>query len=89
MKHSLVAAALAASFLAPAAVALAQPVVVDLRNPRPRDLKSTVFTVTGTQDFRVDAIGAESSSNRGAFSWITAMWSRGDQTRRDPWVGDA
>jgi len=72
MKHAFVTAVLAASVLAAATVALAQP-VVDLRSPRPRDVQSTVFTVTGTQDFRVDAVGAESASNRGTFSWITAI----------------
>ena len=81
MKHAFVTAVLAASLLAPAMVALAQP-VVDLRTPRPRDVASTVFTVTGTQDFRVDAIGAESASNRSTFSWIAALTKIGDDESR-------
>jgi hypothetical protein len=63
--------------------------VVDLQNVRPREVKSAVFALSGDQDLRVEAIGAESDNNRGTFSWVTTMWSGHKDDVRDPWMGNA
>jgi len=69
--------------------ALAQSPIVDLRNPNPRELQSTVFTVASAQDVRVDAAGAESDNNNGTFSWLATMWNGRESIRKDPWMGNA
>jgi len=64
---------------------------IDLRNPKPRQLQSAVFTVANATEVRVDATGAESDNNHGTFSWLTTMWSSRERSddRRDPWIGNA
>jgi len=88
MRKSRVSAAIAAALILQAAAVFAQPTVVDFRSLRPREVKSVVFTVTAAQDFRVDAIGAESAEETSTFSWVTAMW-RGNSENREPWMGNA
>ena len=63
--------------------------VVDLKDFRPREVKSAVFSLASAQDVRVEAVGAESRSERGTFSWVTAMWNGKNDGRRDPWMGNA
>jgi hypothetical protein len=53
------AATAAAALVLQASTVFAQPAIVDLRSLRPREVRSTVFTVTAAQDVRVDAIGTE------------------------------
>ena len=90
MNSRLVRAVLAGALLAQAGVAFGQSgAVVDLKGFRPREVKSTVFTLASGQDLRVDAIGAESDNNRGTFSWVTTMWNGKNDERRDPWMGNA
>jgi hypothetical protein len=81
-------AAATAAVVLHAASAFAQTTVVDFRNLRPREVKSAVFSVTTARDFRVDAIGAESSQDAGTFAWVTAMW-KGNAENREPWMGNA
>ncbi len=79
-----------AALLLHAAGAAAQPLVVDFRDLKPRELKSAVFTVPVAQDFRVEAIGAEPARDAGTFSWVTAMWRKDDATAgKEPWMGNA
>ena len=80
---------LAGAILAPAPAAFAQSAVVDLKDFRPREVKSAVFALASAQDVRVEAIGAESDSNRGTFSWVTTMWNGKNDAQRDPWMGNA
>src|SRR5688572_11179954 len=87
MKHTRFGVALAIGLLH-AAAAAAQPVVVDFRGLRPQEVKSAVFTVPAAQDFRVEAIGAESAREAGTFSWVTAMWRTKDSAP-EPWMGNA
>jgi hypothetical protein len=91
MQKFAVRPAMAAGLLALAGLpAFAQTTrVVTLDNLRPRELRSTVFTLASPQDLRVQAVGSEPESVRGTFSWITAMWNKDDQKRRDPWIGNA
>ena len=84
----MIPAAAAVALLVQAGSTFAQSAVVDFRGLRPRELKSAVFTVTAAQDFRVDAVGAESAEETGTFSWVTAMW-RGKDENREPWMGNA
>ena len=90
MNTRLVRALLAGAVLAQAPVAFAQSAVIDLKDFRPREVKSAVFSVASAQEVRVEAVGAESDNNRGTFSWITTMWNgKRDDERRDPWMGNA
>jgi hypothetical protein len=90
MNKWVVRAALAGGLLTQANIVFGQSAtVVDLKNFRPRELKSTVFALPSGQDLRVEAVGAESDSHRGTFSWVTAMWSSGKDERREPWMGNA
>ena len=91
MHKWLVRATLTAGLLAQTNVVWGQsPAVVDLHGVGPREVRSTVFTLSAPQDLRVEAIGAESDSDRGTFSWVSAMWSaRKPETRRDPWIANA
>ena len=91
MQKWLVRAALTGGLLAQTNLVWGQSAtVVDLHGLRPREVRSTVFTLSAAQDLRVEAVGAESDNDRGSFSWVTAMWSaRKDVTRREPWMGNA
>ena len=92
MQKSLFSLAVAATLLLQAGVASAQSGgVIDLRNLKPRELRSAVFTLTAPQIVRVEAVGSESQHEGGTFSWITAMWNGKEQgdDRRDPWMGNA
>ena len=90
MKKWLVRSVFAAGLLAQGQVAFGQSAaVVDLKDFRPREVKSAVFTVASSQDLRIEAIGAESDNNRGTFSWVTTMWNGKADDRRDPWMGNA
>jgi hypothetical protein len=88
MQKWLVRAAIAGNMLAHANVVWGQPPVVDLKDFKPRQVQSAVFTLASPQDLRIEAVGAESADNRGAFSWVSAMWSPKDP-RQDPWMGNA
>jgi hypothetical protein len=87
MRHCTIGAALSLTAVLFAGPAYAQS-VVDFRNLKPREVRTTVFTVSAPQDFRVEAIGAEATRDGGTFSWITAMWRSKDDTP-EPWVGNA
>jgi hypothetical protein len=63
--------------------------VVDLKAFKPREVKSAVFTVASSQDVRIEAVGAESDTNHGTFSWVATMWNGKSDDRRDPWMGNA
>lgn len=91
MHKWLVRAALTGGLLAQTNLVWGQSgTAVDLRNMRPRQVSSTVFSLAAAQDLRVEAIGAESDNDRGTFSSVTALWNgRKDETRRDPWMGNA
>jgi hypothetical protein len=85
----LVRATVAGAVLAQAHIASGQAApVVDLKDFRPREIKSTVFSLAAGQDLQVEAVGAESETRSGTFSWVTAIWSPGEN-RRAPWMGDA
>jgi hypothetical protein len=88
MNKWLVRAALAGGLLVQTTAAFGQSAVVDLKNFRPREIKSAVFSLASGQDVRIEAVGAESDNNRGTFSWVTTMWN-GRDDRRDPWMGNA
>ena len=90
MNTRLIRTVLAGAMLAQAGVVFGQSAaVVDLKNFRPREVKSEVFSLASAQDVRVEAVGAESSSDRGTFSWVTTMWNGRNDGRRDPWMGNA
>jgi hypothetical protein len=89
MNTRLVRTVLAAAMLAQSAVVFGQSSVVELKDFRPREVKSAVFAVPSTHDVRIEAVGAESSNDRGTFSWVTAMWKDSNDGRRDPWMGNA
>jgi hypothetical protein len=88
MNKWLVRAAMAGSLLSQSNVVWGQAAVVDLQNLKPREVRSTVFTLATPQDVRVEAVGAESGNDGGTFSWVASMWS-GKEDRRDPWMGNA
>ena len=87
MQQSAVRASLSALLVLQAAVVSAQS--IDLRQFKPREVKSAVFTLASAQDVRVEAVGAEPSTNGGTFSWLTAMWNGHRDERREPWMGNA
>ena len=92
MQKSLFSVALAATLLVQPGAATAQSGgVIDLRDLKPRELQSAVFTLAAPQSVRVEAVGSESQHERGTFSWVTAMWNGKDtnENRRDPWMGNA
>ena len=89
MRYTTTLSVAVAVSLLQASAAAAQPLVVDFRNVKPQEVKSAVFTVAEAQDFRVEAVGAESSQDAGTFSWITAMWRGNDAARHEPWMGNA
>jgi hypothetical protein len=89
MNTRLVRALFAGAMLAQAGLVFGQPAVVDLKDFRPREVKSAVFTLAAGQDVRVEAVGAESDSNRGTFSWVSTMWNGRNDARREPWMGNA
>ena len=90
MNKWLVRTVFAAGLLAQGEVAFGQSAaVVDLKDFHPREVKSAVFTVASSQDLRIEAVGAESDSNRGTFSWVTTLWNGKNDDRRDPWMGNA
>jgi hypothetical protein len=89
MNTRLIRTVFAGAMLAQSGVVFGQSnAVVDLKDFRPREVKSAVFTLGSAQDVRVEAVGAEASSERGTFSWVTAMW-KDKNDRRDPWMGNA
>jgi len=90
MNTRFIRAVVAGAMLAQAGVVFAQSAaVVDLKDFRPREVKSAVFSIASAQDVRVEAVGAESSREGGSFSWVTAMWNGKNDGRRDPWMGNA
>src|SRR5262245_33695005 len=90
MNRWLVRAAIAGSMLAQSNIVWGQgATIADLRNLRPRQVQSAVFTLAAPQELRVEAVGAESSHDRGTFSWVTAMWTSKKDERHDPWTGNA
>jgi hypothetical protein len=92
MHKSLFFVALAATLLVqPGAAAAQSGGVIDLRDLKPRELRSAVFTLASPQRVRVEAVGSESQHEGGTFSWVTAMWNGKDTNadRRDPWMGNA
>lgn len=90
MNTRLIRTVVAGAMLAQSGLAFGQSAaVVDLKDFRPREVKSSVFSLGSAQDVRVEAVGAESSSERGTFSWVTAMWKDKNDSRRDPWMGNA
>src|SRR3954468_2832846 len=74
---------------AAAGPSFAQPRVVDLRNLKPREVQSAVFTLGAPQDLQIHATGAESADDGGTFGWITAMWTSKRDEPREPWMGNA
>ena len=89
MNTRLIRAVFAGAMLAQSGLVFGQAAaVVDLKDFRPREVKSTVFSLSSAQDVRIEAVGAEPSSERGTFSWVTAMWKDRDQNR-EPWMGNA
>src|SRR5262245_39379235 len=93
MNTSLVRLGLALFVTAAAAgAAHAQTSFVDLKNPKPRQVQSAVFTLSSPQDLQVHAIGAEAAEDGGTFSWVSAMWKTSSAKRdepREPWMGNA
>jgi hypothetical protein len=91
MQKSLFSVAVAATLLLQAGVASAQSGgVIDLRDLKPRELRSAVFTLAAPQSVRVVAVGSEAQHEGGTFSWVTAMWNGKERSdRRDPWMGNA
>jgi len=65
----------ALSVLVPSA-AVAQSTIVDIRGLSPRELKTDAFTLSSAQDLQIEAVGAESESMGGKFTWVTAIWHR-------------
>ncbi|MEO6239056.1 MAG: hypothetical protein ABIQ52_18840 [Vicinamibacterales bacterium] len=89
MNAPLIRLALAACVLAHTSLVCGQPAtVVDLKDFKPREVKSTVFTLASSQDLQVEAVGADSNSPHSTFSWITAMWNGREEDRREPWMGN-
>jgi hypothetical protein len=75
MKNWLVRALFAGGVLAQGPLAFGQSgPVVELKDLRPREVKSTVFSLASGQDLQIEAVGAEADSRRGTFSWVTTMW---------------
>src|SRR6185369_8441431 len=72
----------------PAAAAFGQPTVVTLKDLKPRQVQSAVFTLASPQDLHVDAVGAEAASQGGTFGWIATMWSP-KPAQSEPWMGNA
>src|SRR6185369_10622120 len=72
----------------PAAAAFGQPTVVTLKDLKPRQVQSAVFTLASPQDLHVDAVGAEAASQGGTFGWIATMWSP-KPAPSEPWMGNA
>ncbi len=95
MNTSLVRAGLALFVaIASSRVAHAQSPAVDLRNLKPREVQSAVFTLGSPQDVQIHAIGAEAGDDGGTFGWLSAMWSspgsKRDETQPRPaWMGNA
>jgi hypothetical protein len=91
MQKSLCSVAVAATLLLQAGAASAQSgAVIDLRNLKPRELRSAVFTLTAPQGVRVEAVGSRAQHESGTFSWVSAMWNGKEKDdRRDPWMGNA
>ena len=90
MKKWLVRAALTFGVVTQSHLAFGQPgQVVDLKDFHPREVKSAVFSLASDQDLNVEAVGAESDSHRGTFSWVTTMWHGKDDDQREPWMGNA
>jgi hypothetical protein len=89
MNTRLIRTVFAGAVLAQSGVFAQSAAVVDLKDFRPREVKSEVFSLASAQDVRVEAVGAEASNDRGTFSWITAMWKDRNDGRRDPWMGNA
>src|SRR3954466_1416918 len=89
MQQSLVRVLVCTGVLLQSAGAWAQA-GIDLRNPKPRQLQSAVFTVASATGVRGEGTGAESDNNHGAFSWLTTMWSSRVRSgaRRAPWIGN-
>jgi len=90
MKHASLRGALVCALLAhaPAAFAQSRP-VVELKNLKPREVQSAVFTLAAPQQLRLEAVGSEAAQERGTFSWVTAMWNGKDDREREPWMGNA
>ena len=89
MHHPLFRAGLSAALVLQAALVSAQS-SIDLRDFKPREVKSVVFSLASAQDVRVEAVGAGPSNNGGTFSWLTAMWNGHDADRpAEPWMGNA
>ena len=90
MQKWLFSVTLAAALLfLPGAAAAQSSGVIDLRDLKPRELKSAVFTLTAPQNVRVEAIGSQSQQEAGTWSWMTAMWKDKGSEQRDPWMGNA
>jgi hypothetical protein len=88
MNTWLVRTVVAGGLLAQSHLAFGQATVVDLKDFRPREVKSTVFSLAASEDVRIEAVGAESDNNHGTFSWVTTMWNGNSETRREPWMGN-
>ena len=87
-------AALAAALLLQASAAAAQAgaPLVDIQGLSPRQVKSQAFSVASSQDVRVEAAGAESTTRWGKLTKVMRTVWQGDQRKDDPpvpWTGNA
>src|ERR1051325_6535444 len=80
MYKSCVRGAMAGLFLAHALSAAAQSAAIDIKDLRPREIRSTVFRLSAPQELRIMAVGAEADTRRGTFGWVTAMWDTNGET---------
>src|ERR1051325_9830422 len=89
MYKSCVRGAMAGLFLAHALSAAAQSAAIDIKDLRPREIRSTVFRLSAPQELRIMAVGAEADTRRGTFGWVTARWDTNGDRARVPWMGNA
>src|SRR5579871_2449042 len=81
-------AGVSAVMLLAVSAAAAPQSIVDIKNLRPREIRSTVFRLSAPQDLRIMAVGAD-GQHHGTFSWVGAIWNGSPDKPADPWIGNA
>ena len=66
----------------------AQTLLADIKDLKPRQLKTDAFVLPAAQTVRIEAVGEEGDYGEGSYTVLRTLWN-GREVERRPWVGNA
>jgi hypothetical protein len=66
----------------------AQTLLADIKDLKPRQLKTDAFVLPAAQTVRIEAVGEEGDYGEGSYTVLRTIWN-GREVERRPWVGNA